>query len=65
MDDLIFRLRKRAEIRRQISTRRSVERGEADKIADLLDESANRIEKNESEIKELKEYKFMYESCNK
>jgi hypothetical protein len=42
---LVFRLRKRAEIRRQIPGRKSVEEGKADKIADLLEEAANEIER--------------------
>lgn len=42
---LIFRLRKRAEIRRQIPGRKSVEEGKADKIADLLEEAANELER--------------------
>ena len=42
---LIFRLRKRAEIRRQISSRKSVQEGASDRIADLLEEAANEIEK--------------------
>ena len=42
---LIFRLRKRAEIRRQINSRKSVQEGAADRIADLLEEAANEIEK--------------------
>jgi len=42
---LIFRLRKRAEIRRQIPGRKSVEEGTRDKIADLLEEAADEIEK--------------------
>jgi hypothetical protein len=42
---LLFRLRKRAEIRRQISGRKSVEEGKPDRIADLLDEAADEIEK--------------------
>jgi hypothetical protein len=41
---LVFRLRKRAEIRRQISTRKSVQEGKPDRMADLLDEAANEIE---------------------
>jgi len=41
---LVFRLRKRAEIRRQISDRKSVQEGRPDRIADLLEEAANRIE---------------------
>jgi hypothetical protein len=48
-DDLIFRLRKRAEIRRQISSRKSVQEGKPDRIADLLEEAANIIELLESE----------------
>lgn len=43
-DDLVFRLRKRAEIRRQIPTRKSVQEGKTDRMADLLDEAADRIE---------------------
>jgi hypothetical protein len=42
--DLIFRLRKRAEIRRQIATRKSVQEGKPDRMADLLDEAADEIE---------------------
>lgn len=41
---LVFRLRKRAEIRRQISDRKSVQEGAPDRIADLLEEAANEIE---------------------
>ena len=41
---LIYRLRKRAEIRRQIPGRKSAEEGTPDRIADLLDEAANEIE---------------------
>ena len=43
-DDLIYRLRKRAEIRRQIQTRKSVQEGKPDRIADLLDEAADALE---------------------
>jgi bifunctional DNA-binding transcriptional regulator/antitoxin component of YhaV-PrlF toxin-antitoxin module len=42
---LVYRLRKRAEIRRQIPNRKSVEEGKADRIADLLDEAADEIER--------------------
>jgi hypothetical protein len=42
---LVFRLRKRAEIRRQISSRKSVEEGKPDRIADLLEEAADEIER--------------------
>jgi len=50
---LLFRLRKRAEIRRQISSRKSVQEGAADRIADLLEESANHIEQLEQTIANL------------
>jgi hypothetical protein len=43
--DLVFRLRKRAEIRRQIATRKSVQEGKPDRLADLLDEAATEIER--------------------
>jgi hypothetical protein len=43
-EDLVYRLRKRAEIRRQIPTRKSVQEGSPDRIADLLEEAANEIE---------------------
>lgn len=49
-EDLIIRLRKRSEIRRKISTRKSVQEGKPDRIADLLDEAAK-------EIEELRHYK--------
>ena len=42
---LVFRLRKRAEIRRQIPDRKSVQEGRQDRIADLLEEAANEIER--------------------
>ena len=42
---LVFRLRKRAEIRRQIPGRLAVTEGKPDRIADLLDEAANEIER--------------------
>jgi hypothetical protein len=40
---LVFRLRKRAEIRRQIKDRKSVQEGKTDRIADLLEEAARKI----------------------
>lgn len=43
-ESLIYRLRKRAEIRRQISTRKSVQEGKPDRIADLLEEAANALD---------------------
>ena len=42
---LVYRLRKRAEIRRQIATRKSVQEGKPDRLADLLEEAANELEK--------------------
>lgn len=44
-ETLVERLRKRAEIRRQISTRKSVQEGKPDRIADLLEEAADEIDK--------------------
>jgi hypothetical protein len=38
--DLIYRLRERARIRRQIPGRKSVQEGKSDRIADLLEEAA-------------------------
>lgn len=48
---LVYRLRKRAEIRRQIPTRKSVVEGQPDRIADLLEEAANEIERLHNETK--------------
>jgi hypothetical protein len=45
--DLVYRLRKRAEIRRQIPDRKSVQEGQPDRIADLLEEAADALEKRE------------------
>jgi hypothetical protein len=42
-EDIVYRLRKRAEIRRQIPGRKSVEEGKPDRISDLLEEAANEI----------------------
>jgi hypothetical protein len=42
---LVFRLRKRAEIRRQIPGRLAVVEGKPDRIANLLDEAADEIER--------------------
>ena len=43
-NDLVYRLRKRAEIRLQIPSRKSVQEGAPDRIADLLEEAASEIE---------------------
>ena len=57
-NDLVYRLRKRAEIRRQIPDRKSVQEGKADRIADILEEAANEIERlREVEIR----YKDLWE----
>ena len=48
--ELIFRLRKRAEIRRQIQTRKSVQENAPDRISDLLEEAAKCIEELENKI---------------
>jgi hypothetical protein len=50
---LVFRLRKRAEIRRQIPGRLSVQEGKPDRIADLLDEAANELERLKDMIKRV------------
>ncbi len=50
---LLFRLRKRAEIRRQIPGRLAVTEGKPDKIANLLDEAADEIEKLEQTVANL------------
>lgn len=50
-NDLVYRLRKRAEIRRQIPHRKSVQEGQPDRIADLLEEAANCIERLAKELK--------------
>lgn len=42
---LVYRLRKRAEIRQQISTRKSVQEGKPDRLAELLEEAAVEIER--------------------
>lgn len=47
---LLFRLRKRAEIRRQIPGRLAVVEGKPDKIANLLDEAADELERLQSII---------------
>ena len=43
-EPLTTRLRKRADIRRQIATRKSVQEGKPDRIADLLEEAAAALE---------------------
>ena len=53
-DDLIERLQKRAEIRRQILTRKSVKEGRPDRIADLLEEAAARLAAAEAVIEAVR-----------
>ena len=48
--DLVERLLKRAEIRRQIPSRKSVQEGKPDRIADLLEEAAARITDLETKL---------------
>jgi hypothetical protein len=54
--DLVVRLRKRAEIRRQITTRKSVQNNEPDRISDLLEEAANEIEALREEVKKYEKH---------
>lgn len=49
-EDLVYRLRKRAEIRRQIPGRKSVQEGANDRIADLLEEAADEIVKLQADL---------------
>lgn len=48
--DLVFRLRERARIRRQITTRKSVQENKPDRIADLLEEAADELEATHKEL---------------
>lgn len=43
-EDIVYRLRKRSEIRRQIKDRKSVQEGKPDRICLLLGEAADKIE---------------------
>lgn len=53
-ETLIFRLRERARIRRQIPNRKSVQEGQPDRIANILDEAANALEKRNKRITAFK-----------
>lgn len=55
MEDLTERLLKRAEIRRSIKTRKSVQEGKPDRIADLLEESSDYIKNMDLRFKALLE----------
>ena len=48
-ETLIYRLRRRAEIRQSITNRKSVQQNKRDTICELLNEAANQIEKLEME----------------
>lgn len=65
MDDIVMRLRKRAEIRRNIPTRKSVQQGEADRIADLLEEAATEIERERGEHCEACDNSEWSDECRK
>lgn len=56
-NDIVYRLKRRAEIRRQIPGRRSVQEGKADRIADLLDEAAEEILRLRNELRSEKNSK--------
>ena len=43
-EDIVYRLRRRAEIRLAIATRKSVQEGKPDRLAELLIEAADTIE---------------------
>jgi vacuolar-type H+-ATPase subunit I/STV1 len=49
---LVFRLRKRAEIRRNIKDRKSVQEGTPDRLADLLEEAADELERKEYQLQQ-------------
>ena len=50
-EDLVYRLRKRAEIRRQIPNRKSVQENQPDRLADLLEEAADELESVKQQLK--------------
>lgn len=52
-ETLIYRLRKRAEIRRNITSRKSVQEDKPDKLADILEEAADEIEELKLDILRL------------
>ena len=54
---LVERLRTRASIRRSIKDRKSVQEGKPDRIADLLEEAAEEIERLESTIEMYRSYR--------
>lgn len=48
--DIVYRLKERARIRRQIPSRKSVQENKPDRIADLLEEAAQDIEQLRNQI---------------
>jgi len=48
--DIVYRLEERARIRRQISTRKSVQEGAPDRLSDLLEEAAQEIRNTRFEL---------------
>ena len=54
---LVERLRTRASIRRSIKDRKSVQEGKPDRIADLLEEAAEEIERLDSTIEMYRSYR--------
>ncbi len=52
--DLVNRLRTRAHIRRNIPTRKSVQENKPDRIADILEEAANVIDK----LRPMSDYEY-------
>ena len=54
-EDLVYRLLKRAEIRRQIKDRKSVQEGKADRISDLLEEAAREITRLRGAVRSLEQ----------
>lgn len=57
MESLIYRLRKRAEIRRNATSRKSVQEGKPDRISDLLEEAADKMEEYEMGCKNCEKLK--------
>lgn len=55
-EDLVYRLRKRSEIRRSIVIRKSVIEGQPDRISDLLEEAANEIETLRQKLNDLSNF---------
>lgn len=64
MSDLVNRLRKRAQIRRNIPTRKSVQEGVSDRISDLLEESANEISRLRIGLNKISSIDSMYGEKN-